>query len=71
MIGKDYVANVTLYNEKNEVVADVGDPCDRVAESSLEALLTHRLITRVDVPDVDDAKPEPTKSRKKAQEREG
>ena len=39
MTGKDYVAKTTIWNAKNEVVADIGQTCERVAPESLGWLL--------------------------------
>ena len=39
MTGKDYVAKTTIWNKEGEIVADIGQTCERVAPESLGWLL--------------------------------
>lgn len=47
MKGKDYIAQVELTNRAGEVLAAVGERCDRVPEKSLGWLIEQNLIVPV------------------------
>jgi hypothetical protein len=47
MTGKDYVARTTLWNRAGDVVAEVGETCERVDPNSLGWLLADGHITPI------------------------
>ena len=57
--GRDFVAAVRVYNAQQQVVADVGETCERVPPQSLGWLSRDGLITRKAAPPATPAPPDP------------
>lgn len=48
LTGKDFVATVRLSTKANETLAEAGETCERVPESSWPALIAQGLMVRVE-----------------------